>query len=78
VGFILFYFIIFILHAFRRADDAYIVGEIYTPLDLKVSDSLLRKDLFPQTVCLFYHLNYIAHYRPHLHCCYYFTSHMKT
>jgi len=30
-----------------RADDAYIVGEICTLLDLKVSDSLLRKDLFP-------------------------------
>jgi len=25
-----FYFILFILHALRRADDAYIVGEIYT------------------------------------------------
>jgi len=30
-----------------RADDAYIVGEIYTLQDFKVSDSLLRKDLFP-------------------------------
>jgi len=28
-------------------DDAYIVGEICTLLDLEVSDSLLRKDLFP-------------------------------
>jgi len=27
---VLFYFILFILHALRRADDAYIVGEIYT------------------------------------------------
>jgi len=25
-----FYFIPFVLHALRRADDAYIVGEIYT------------------------------------------------
>jgi len=23
------------------------------------------------------HLNYIAHYRPHLHCCYYSASHKK-
>jgi len=23
------------------------------------------------------HLNYIAHYRPHLRCCYYFASHKK-
>ena len=29
-----FYFILFILHALRRADDAYIVGEIYNPQDL--------------------------------------------
>jgi len=27
---VLFHFILFILHALRRADDAYIVGEIYT------------------------------------------------
>ena len=30
-----------------RADDACIVGEIYTTQGLKVSDSLLRKDFFP-------------------------------
>jgi len=28
----------------------YIVGEIYTLQDLKLSDSLLRKDFFPQTL----------------------------
>jgi len=27
---VLFYFILFILHALRRADDAYIVGKMYT------------------------------------------------
>jgi len=30
-----------------RADDAHIVGEIYTLQDLKVCDSLLRKGFFP-------------------------------
>jgi len=30
-----------------RADDAYILGEIYTLQDLKLSDSFLRKDFFP-------------------------------
>jgi len=30
-----------------RADDAHIVGKIYTLQDLKVSDSSMRKDLFP-------------------------------
>jgi len=44
---VLFYLILFTLHALSRADDAYIVGEIYTLYDLKVSDSLLRKDFFP-------------------------------
>jgi len=36
-----------ILNSYIRADDAYIIGEIYTLQDLKVSDSSLRKDFFP-------------------------------
>ena len=40
-----FYLFLFILHALRRADNAYFVGEIYSVRSL-VSDSLLGKDFF--------------------------------